>query len=397
MTRTDGWRTDIRFLSRSLEQIHYDFYARADRDAFAAARGALLDEVPTLSDAEIIVGMMRLVRMAGDAHTHLFPEFVYRHARQGVPARLFDFAEGLHVAEVAPKHAELLGGMVLQIEGRAPQRVLDSVATIVSRDNTMWVRLVGADLLSFPQLLHALSLADSPKSLALTIRTVAGDIRSTTLPVEAGGIEDWQSVWHGVEPRGRQPAPRYWFEHLPDLDATYFQFNSVFNDEGESLPAFLDRLFGWLDETGEERLIIDLRENRGGNLHLAMPLVHGLIARPRFQEPGSLYVIVGRKTFSAAIYTAAQLERHVDPIFVGEPTGSPPNFVGETVYIRLPYSGLEPSISNVYWQASHGADYRTWIGPHLYAPPSIDAVLRGIDPALEAIRSDVGRRSRHGD
>ncbi len=397
VSRTEGWRTDVRFLARSLELIHYNFFAKVDPAEFSAYVEVLVAEVPDLSDRQILTRLMRLVRFAGDAHTFLFPEYVFRSAREGISATFYKYGDDLYVQSASAAHADLVGLRVIAIENRDPAAVMDSVGQIVSRDNVMWVDLWAAHLLSFPQILEGLGLASSPAELELTVRGESGTVRTITLPVEPGAPDDtWVDVWPDHLLRGRDQQRRYWFEQVDELDATYFQFNLVFNDPEESLPDFLGRMFAELDERQVDRLIIDLRQNPGGNQFLTQPLLHHLISRPRFHRRGNLYVIIGRTTFSAAMYTAAQLELHVDPVFVGEPTGSKPNFVGETVYIRLPFSGLEPSISNLYWQGSHGADYRSWIGPHLYAPPSIESLRNGVDPALEAIRVDIESRALGG-
>jgi hypothetical protein len=96
-------------------------------------------------------------------------------------------------------------------------------------------------------------------------------------------------------------------------------------------------------------------------------------------------VIIGRQTFSAAMNGAAEIERHTNAIFVGEPTGSSPNFVGETIPVNLPYSKMRGSISDLYWQSSVAMDYRTWISPLVYAPPSFVVYAANRDPAMEAI------------
>ena len=46
--------------------------------------------------------------------------------------------------------------------------------------------------------------------------------------------------------------------------------------------------------------------------------------------PGHLFVIIGRRTFSAAQNTVNMIEKNTNATFVGEPTGSRPNFVGES-------------------------------------------------------------------
>ena len=52
-------------------------------------------------------------------------------------------------------------------------------------------------------------------------------------------------------------------------------------------------------------------------------------------------MIIGRDTFSAAQNTISELERRTKAILVGEPTGSSPNFIGESLAIPLPYSGWD--------------------------------------------------------
>ena len=122
----------------------------------------------------------------------------------------------------------------------------------------------------------------------------------------------------------------------------------------------------WVVESNDvDKLVIDLRWNGGGNNFLNRPLVHGLIRCDKVNQPGKLFVIVGRNTFSAAQCGATQIERYTDATFVGEPTGSCPNFVGESVMLELPYSKMTASISDLYWQNSVAMDYRTWIGPQI--------------------------------
>jgi len=96
-------------------------------------------------------------------------------------------------------------------------------------------------------------------------------------------------------------------------------------------------------------------------------------------------VITGRETFSAAQNTVSELERRTKAILVGEPTGSRPNFIGESIQIVLPKSGWITSISDLWWQHSMAMDYRIWTPPQLYAPPTAASFREHRDPALEAI------------
>jgi len=177
----------------------------------------------------------------------------------------------------------------------------------------------------------------------------------------------------------------YWFEALPAQKAVYMQYNAVRNDPAEDTAHFADRLFDAVNKPDVDTLIVDVRWNGGGNSFLNLPIVNGIIACKKIQARGRLFVITGRDTFSAAQNFTTDIGRACNPIYVGEPTGSSPNFVGESVAFTLPYSKMEGSISDLYWQRSWPMDARTWIAPDLPAAPRFDLYKANRDPAMEAV------------
>jgi hypothetical protein len=118
---------------------------------------------------------------------------------------------------------------------------------------------------------------------------------------------------------------------------------------------------------------------------LLPPFINALIKNEKINKRGNLFVITGRRTFSAAQNLSTFLERQTAAIFVGEPTGSSPNFVGEEDFITLPYSKVNVNVSDLFWQSSWPGDKRTWIAPTLYIPPTFKAYSANRDAALEAI------------
>ncbi|MFD0634158.1 hypothetical protein ACFQ9X_23990 [Catenulispora yoronensis] len=167
----------------------------------------------------------------------------------------------------------------------------------------------------------------------------------------------------------------------------YLQFNSIQDAEapGESIAEFSERLVAAIAAHDADRLVVDLRWNGGGDTFLTERLVQRIIGCDRVNRPGHLFVITGRDTFSAAQNTATLLGRHADTVFVGEPSGSRPNFVGETIPFRLPHSGLRVNISDLAWQTSYPFDHRIWIPPLLPTPPTLADYRANRDPALEAV------------
>jgi hypothetical protein len=269
--------------------------------------------------------------------------------------------------------------------------MLQALDPLISQDNKMWPKFVApAGPTRNPRLLNGLGLIPEPDKMELTIRDMAGKTRTVILTAETDKVSD---DWPHARKDATAPEPlylknrraNYWFEILPEHKTVYCQYNAVADDPREPLSQFCERLFKFVNDNAVERLVIDMRWNGGGNNFLNRPLVHGLIRNNRINQRGKLFVIVGRQTFSAAMNGATDIERHTNAIFVGEPTGSSPNFVGESVGFELPYSKMRGSISDLYWQSSVAMDYRTWIAPLLYAPPSFELYRANRDPALEAI------------
>jgi tetratricopeptide (TPR) repeat protein len=390
LSRTEGWRYDLKLLVRELKRLHYNLSKKAPPEGFDALVQKLHDDIPKLTDHQVEVGLMRLMRMAGDGHTEVNPRYLLREHRRAIPVEFYLFEEGLFVTAASPAHKELAGCQVLRVGNHAAADVLKALDPLVSRDNEMWPRLLAPSMVRNPQLLNGLGLVPEDDRLTLTLRDRDGKERTVTLPADAREpTADWvkaSDATPGPEPLCRKDRKaRYWFEWLPDTKTVYFQYNAVANKPGEPLDKFCGRLFEFIDKHDVDRLVIDMRWNGGGNNFLNRPLVHGLIRCDKVNRRGKLFVIVGRNTFSAAQCGATQIERHTEAIFVGEPTGSSPNFVGETCLLELPYSKMMASISDLYWQNSVAMDYRTWIAPQIYTPPTFESYRAKRDPALEAI------------
>jgi hypothetical protein len=247
-------------------------------------------------------------------------------------------------------------------------------------------------------LLHGLGLIRGAGEVSLTVRALDGQTRAVKLASDTSAPNIWNvrphpANWIGLPQTLAAPVPLYlknmglpfWFEHVPESKLIYSQINSVRNGREESFQQFINRLLRSVDENNAEGLVIDLRWNNGGNTALAQPLVHGLIRNERINRRGKLFVIIGRRTFSAAQNLATFIERHTSAVFVGEPTGSSPNFVGEEQFFTLPYSKLQANVSNLFWQSSWPTDQRVWIEPLVYAPPTFEAYRANRDPAMEAI------------
>jgi hypothetical protein len=200
----------------------------------------------------------------------------------------------------------------------------------------------------------------------------------------------------GPPPLWRRDYGRlYSLEYLEAPRVVYACFRSVMDDSTETLADFTRRLFEFIDSHPVEALVIDVRENHGGNNFLARPLARRIETSERVNRRGKLFVITGRETFSACQNFCNWLDQRTEVIFVGEPTGSRPNFVGEGNSIVLPYSGLVANASSRLWQDSVSEDARVWIAPDLVAQMTSDDYRSNRDPALATILAYLQRAGGH--
>jgi tetratricopeptide (TPR) repeat protein len=393
MSRDEGWRYDLWLLARELQRIHYDPYKYISKPEFDASVKKLNDEIPKLTDNQIAVSFMKLMRLMGDGHTQIRPGGAgHNPLMAGFPVEFYLFKEGLFITAAAPQHADLVGAQVIRLGDHSVEKVFETLDTVISQDNKMWVKFIGANMMKRPSLMNGLGLIASADRMQITVRDSEGKTRAATLVEEKGGQTN---NWLTVRQQAKTPEPLYlknrrapyWFEYIPESKTVFFQYNAVQNDVNNPLPQFCDKLFKFINENEVERLVIDMRWNSGGNNFLNRPILQGLLRNDKINQRGKLFVIIGRQTFSAAMNGATDIDRYTNVIFAGEPTGSSPNFVGESVRVNLPYSKMQGSISDLYWQSSVAMDYRTWIAPLLYAPPSFELYKANRDPAMEAILS----------
>ncbi len=389
MSRDEGFRYDLWLLDREMRRVHfnpYRFYRPDQLDAFVKN---LNQRIPSLTDAQVFAEFMKYAVMLGDGHTHLRPPADSPFMRP-VPLQLFWFEEGIFVTAAAPEQADLAGAQLLKVGGKTLEELKKIYDPAISRDNPQGIRSALPARLTLPAFGHALGVNKAIDEAVFTFKDAKGQVRDVVLKAGTATVAaDW------VTARKDAPNPdplylknrtkAYFFEYVPEMKAVYLQYNAVRSDPADPLPAFCQKLFERVDQADVENLIVDVRWNGGGNSFLNRNIQDGILARPKINRNGHFFLITGRNTFSAAQNFTTDLVRNANPILVGEPTGSSPNFVGETIRLELPYTKAQGSISDLFWQRSWPMDHRIWLAPQLPAPPVFAVYKENRDPAMEAI------------
>jgi hypothetical protein len=190
---------------------------------------------------------------------------------------------------------------------------------------------------------------------------------------------------------------------LPELDAVYLELKS--NEADEEARLFEDRAEPVLGSAHATNIVVDLRFNYGGDMRTTASFLQDLPSH--IPANGRIFVIVGRYTFSAGMASAAILLNAAGEraTLVGEDVGDRLRFFSEGESVCAPNSGYCMRYTTGLFDMAtgctgqprcHGENRRFnlvvgSLRPTLYAPTTWADYLAGRDPAMDAIRSALGR------
>lgn len=357
--------------------------------------------MPSLTRDQALVALMELVALVHDGHTSLSPLFAPAAQVHYYGIELYRFADGVYIRRAAPPHGDLAGARVLRIGRVSTDSALAAATRLISHENDWWAGTWSPLWLTFAEVLDGLGLVDDKDTLPLDIERAGGSRRETVvlkplaLLVPAGhgpgGPLD-RSEWAEMREPGqtplwlRNPGRPYWVEFETGDSTLYVCYRAVVTmAPPETNEAFWRHVFGLADSLPLKRFVLDIRENGGGNSFYNRQVVRGLVARPTLDRPDRLFVIIGARTFSAAMNLARDLEHWTNATFVGEPTGNGANFFGDATPLVLPASGLNVAVSSLPWPPYDARDHRDFLAPAIYTPLTSGDYRNDIDPALRAI------------
>ncbi|MEO8570843.1 MAG: hypothetical protein ABI553_04010 [Chloroflexota bacterium] len=387
LTRDGGWRADIDALLEARERYHPNPWHGFDRDTWIAAADAAKVRIPTLTDAQALVEVVRLAAMPDwggrDGHTGIF--FLPDSGVHAYPILLWQFSDGMVITAARAPYEKLVGSRIEAIAGRPIADVLALVEPLAPRDNDSNLLSYGPLYMRITELLAGLGVIDAVGPATFTLV----DQKGTRSDVEIEPITVADDVaWHHGDPL-HLPDDRplwlskrdtnLWWTFLDDSRTVYIQYNEVLGSVGTVAEEVLARV----RQGGVDRVVVDLRNNGGGDNSTYRALLTAL-ADPAIDRAGHLTILTGRLTFSAAANFAADLEQTTDATFVGEAMGGSPNLYGDVRRIDLPYGDQALFMATRYWQRSTADDLRLTIEPDLAIPLSSEDYFAGRDPVLDA-------------
>ena len=382
------WEEDLQELYTQLKSNHRDLYHATNAETFDDLFLEIKEAIPQLSESEIIVKLTQFAALANDGHTRLTIPLQeglglnQAHSKTPLPAdsnlvfrslpvSFYWFDDGVYITKATAPHQDLIGRKVIKINQTPIEKALAMIRPICHYDNEYGYKLIAPSKLNLYEVLASLKIATSPENITLTIQEGAQqrqvNISALSRFPNISFGDSSSSLENELPILSKQKNEQYyWYEYMPEIKAIYLQINQM-NDaeEGPDLIKFIGQLDQFIEDNDVNRLILDLRNNFGGDNTYSPSIVDLLLKNPKLNEIGSFYTLIGRKTFSAAQYLVNDLRKWTNVIFVGEPTGASPNSFGDSKKVQLPNSNLTVRISTIYWRDYTGDEQREWIAPDI--------------------------------
>ncbi len=376
------WIADLEVFEEELPARHKNLFFKMTPEDFAARVRELRERLPGLEPYERVISLMKIVASVGDSHTMINAD--YSGLFRKLPVLTEWFSDGLYVMTTVPEYGDFLGERVVRVGNADVEELLDALEAVIPHENYPQLMQRAPLYMMIPEVLAALGVADSPDSVGFSFESGT----SVKFPaMSALSRFNWTSVQDSLRCETplylQNPDSSYWHAYLEDEGTLYVQYRRCSEMKGRPFFDFTREVLALIDEKDVAKLVFDMRLNGGGNSALATPLIDGIAGRESINKRGSLFVVVGRETYSSAILNALEFRSKTDAIFVGRPTGGKPNHYGEVRFFPLPNSRIIVTYSTKYFAGSD-EDAQSFM-PDMEVENSFDDYSSCRDPVMERI------------
>ena len=148
-----------------------------------------------------------------------------------------------------------------------------------------------------------------------------------------------------------------------------------------------------VDSLKPERLIIDWRYNFGGDGSQVSLVLREFLKRDEHTPWKGVYVLIGRRTFSAAVLALGKVIDFMPVSLIGEPSAAGLNHYGDPTTRVYGKTGLKLHVSTLRHQLASSDNLDQFIGVDVPALFSFADFKAGRDPAVDAIVAGEEMRS----
>ena len=360
-------KQDLDTFKIKLPLKHKNLFAKISKEDFEKNIGKLEKKLGNLSKEEFEIELAKIIKKVGDEHTIVVPNFTNLF-----PLEVAFFKEGIFYT--TKNSNGLTYGKVKKIGKNSTNSVLRKFKTVIQNENEYYFQSMFQSFVKIPNYLKGLNINEDLTKLNLEFgnqKIMLNSIpRKEYVPIRNTNLLRYSK------------NNNYWFDYQKDKKLLYINYSKCNEIKDYPFSQFSDDVFKVINTQEISKIVIDLRDNGGGNSAIIKPLLEKL-KTSKLNNENSLYVLIGKITFSSALMNAITLKKDFKSTLVGEPTSGNINHYGEVKGIQLPNTKAIIQFSTKYWENWKGKEGP--LKPDVFIEYSFENYKNNIDEALEYV------------
>lgn len=384
------WTADISTIRDKILSVYYsnqNAKVGVTKDAINASFDGLISSLPDLDQQGRFFELSKIVASLKDGHAG-----VYRDDYLFYPLNMYWLDDGLYLTSTTEPYKAALNMKLYKIADKSFDEMFKLLDPFISYDSiswkkhTFWYYATDAQLLRHVGVTESVSecrftfIDDEGKTVDLNIKSVSRNSKK----IEWVSDPEFERMMKESPPLCFSKKGTYFFVPMDDRETMYVYYGKCIEDTKHPFAAFMKELKQAWSAGKYKRLVLDMRFNSGGGTPLLYPLTDWVKTNEDLRLPGSFYVLVGKRTFSAAVQNVALMYQETVATFVGEPTGQKPNHWGQVSEIKLEKTNLVFVHSTRHMTVMDNQDPDA-IFPDTEILWNHKDYFKGIDTVLEAV------------
>ena len=333
---------------------------------------------------------MRLTRKIGDGHTAFSLRGVETHL---FPIEIYKINGHWRVIKTTSSHSNLLGKILTKIDGKSINKITKKVSEIaqyVENEQSKIIRT--GEYLMISELLFGLQFTKNEFNAEFSFLDDSN--KESKVLLNASNNKDYYEntdfqTFKIIIPEIQKPNGSkhdfLWFSPIKDTKGTYIKFESY--PSFEDMETFGESLLNYVNENQMKQVVIDMRNNGGGDFFVGTFLAYYLNLADSIDWKSGVYVLTDKVTFSAGTSNASQFRQILNAKIVGEPTGSNPTGYQDIGQFTLPNSGMIITFSKRLFRFQDKVTQG--VQPDVLIEYDWNRYSKGIDNMMEWVINDI--------
>jgi hypothetical protein len=395
--QVEAWRYDIDFMQRELERGHIDLYHHTTAEDFHRALDRIKVQLPQLSKSGVLVELMRAIKLVGDGHTQ-FAYWMGNYHRY--PLELMMLDDNLYVVSIDAEYQALLGARLIAVDHLHVDKIKQRLAPLLQGvENSHSARQRISSAITTAEILQGANISLATSQASFEFEQASGvNSRINLRSIKASSFDKYPLV------NLQRKVPSVFTKHKKSIEGLAMHFSmdkqTAYIDfqrypSSSAMQDFNRGLTSLLRKENTRNVIIDLRNNGGGDFFIGLQLAQALVLVDNLNWKNGIYVLIGSKTFSAAMSNAVQFRQLLNATLVGEPTGANPVGYQDAGTFTLPNSSWPIMYSKRLYRFQE--TFTAGVQPDFPIAPDWESFKAGRDNQLEwilqAIRSEKDKQT----